>query len=104
MRLELVRRTVEEGPAAPSGSGLRQVFVLPGQAGEEFGPALAFFGGQVRHSRRILLPVGIGVDLRITRDSGIDADWCAGHHGEIERVTRTGIDLDDPALGLPSRT
>src|SRR6266487_5067618 len=83
-----------------SGFTLRWAFVLLGKAGEDIGLALALFGSQVRHSRRVLLPVEMAVDLRIAEDSGIDADWRTGQHGEIERVTRTGIDLDDPSRGL----
>ena len=74
--------------------------MLLGEAGEEIGPALALLGGQVRHPRRILLPFGMSVDLRIAEHRGVDADRRAGHHGEIERVTRTGVDLDHPARAL----
>src|SRR6266567_5975408 len=88
------------GDPAPSGFTPRREFVLLGQASEDIGLALALFGGQGRPSRRVLLPVGMAVDLRIAEDSGIDADWRTGQHGEIERVTRTGIDLDDSCRGL----
>ncbi len=78
-------------------------FVLLGKAGQEIGLALALLGGQVRHSRRVPLPVGMAVDLRIAKDSGIDAGWRTGQHGEIECVTRTGIDLDDPSRHMLCR-
>src|SRR6266567_9473130 len=60
---------------ARSGFTLRRAFVLLGKAGESFGLALALFGSQVRHARRVLLPVGMAADLRIAEDGGIDADW-----------------------------
>jgi hypothetical protein len=68
--------------------------VLLGQAGLEVGPALAFFGGQVGHVRRVPLPFGMGVDLGIIQDGGVDAHRHAGHHGQVERVARPGVDLD----------
>lgn len=88
--------------AHPSHQGSRcaGVLVLLGQAGEDIGFTLALFGGQVRHSRRVLLPAGMAAGLRIGEDSGIDEDWRTGQHGEIERVTGTGIDLDDPGRAL----
>ncbi len=42
------------------------------------GFALALFGGQVRHPRRVLLPLGMTVGLRIAEDRAIDADGRTG--------------------------
>jgi hypothetical protein len=74
--------------AHPSHQGSRcaGALVLLGQADEDIGLALALFGGQVRHSRRVLLPAAMAAGLRIGEDSGIDADWRTGQHGEIERL------------------
>jgi hypothetical protein len=37
--------------------------VRPGEPGAEISPALALLGGQVRNPRRVLLPLGMSVDL-----------------------------------------
>ena len=78
----------------------RRAFALASVAGERLGSALAFFGGQIAPLRRVLLPFEMAVDVGIAQDADVDAYGRASHHGEVERVARAGIDLDDPSRGL----